>query len=239
MFERYGHFLFKWRNYLFPIILITLFLIFPPTVFKNDLYNTIIIVTGILVVITGQVVRAAVIGLVYIKRGGVDKKIYADTLVTDGIFKHCRNPLYVGNLLIIAGFLILHSNPWVYLIGGLFFLISYQAIVTAEETFLSGKFGSEFEEYCRHTGRWFINPIGLSATMQSMQFNWRRVLAKDYSTMATWMIVVLFLMILKHVRQYGFNNSEFLVATLVIFAAIAIFAVSVRVSKKTGKLKHS
>ena len=77
------------------------------------------------------------IGLAYIIRGGKNKKVYAEDLVTTGIFAHCRNPLYVGNILMLAGVGIL-SNSLLYVVIMIpFFLFVYQAIVLAEENFLT------------------------------------------------------------------------------------------------------
>ena len=43
------------------------------------------------------------IGYEYIVRGGRQGKVYAEDLVQGGVFAHSRNPLYLGNLLIIVG----------------------------------------------------------------------------------------------------------------------------------------
>jgi protein-S-isoprenylcysteine O-methyltransferase Ste14 len=58
---------------------------------------------GVVVLAGGLALRSLVVGLAYIKRGGKGKKVYADALVTDGIFAHSRNPLYLGNILILCG----------------------------------------------------------------------------------------------------------------------------------------
>ena len=171
-FVAYGHFLFKARNWLFPVVLIPLCLVFPPV--DNDAMH----VLGVIVAVLGLAVRGAVIGLVYIKRGGIGKKIAAPELVTEGMFRHGRNPLYLGNLLIVAGILLVQNNPWTYLLAGTFFLLSYSAIVAAEEEFLRAKFGQAYADYCAHTPRWLIDPRGLGETLSGMRFNWQRVVSK-------------------------------------------------------------
>ena len=50
-------------------------------------------------------------------------------LVTYGIFSWVRNPLYVGNILILAGLFLIWNSRWMYLIGIPFFLLGYVAIV--------------------------------------------------------------------------------------------------------------
>lgn len=194
-------------------------------------------VFGILVIITGQIIRAAVIGLAYIKRGGVNKKIHAEKLVKNGIFAHCRNPLYVGNLTIITGFLIIHNNLWVYIIGGTFFLFSYNAIVKAEEAFLLDRFGEEFKEYCNHVNRWLFNMNGISKTLGSMEFNWRRVVVKDYTTMMTWMLTIILLFMLEHITLYGFEFSRPFILHMSLSVTLVLSSfLAVRVMKKSGIL---
>ena len=238
MLIRYGHFVFRYRNVLFPAVLITLLLSFKPVFFAGNEYSDLWLnLTGLLSIMMGQTLRAAVIGLAYITRGGVNKKIHADNLVTQGIFSHCRNPLYAGNLMILAGFLVIHNNIWVYLLGGCFFFISYSAIVAAEESFLRDKFGEEFNRYCNDVNRWLFRIRGIRKTLNSRQFNWRRVLIKDYTTMSTWIITVLLLFAEKHIALHGLENSYVFMAKISIVIILTLFMMLwVRTMKKSGRL---
>ena len=94
-----GNLLFHNRNWLFPLFYVILF-IPSPEVFSDPVTAMLI---GFGIAIIGQIIRIITIGLVYIVRGGRNRRVYADDLVTTGIFSHCRNPLYVGNILILAG----------------------------------------------------------------------------------------------------------------------------------------
>ena len=221
--------------------MVILILAFPPGFISNGrFYDTWVVAAGILIIIFGQSLRAMVIGLVYIKRGGVNKKIYADTLATTGIFAHCRNPLYLANLMIVLGLLVVHNNMWVYILGISFFLVSYSAIVLAEEEFLRQKFQDEYLEYCNRTGRWSFRLRGLGQTFSEMKFNWRRVLLKDYSTVMTWSIALAIILARKTVTLKGLNNSGtslgclFLVLILVLSTGLYI-----RTLKKSGRLTEN
>src|SRR5437867_265430 len=103
LLERFGHFFFAHRNLVFPLVLAVLLGGLRPVPFlgspRADRWLDVI---GLLIALTGQALRVAVIGYAYIRRGGKDRKVYADQLVTEGFFNHCRNPLYVGNLLVLA-----------------------------------------------------------------------------------------------------------------------------------------
>jgi protein-S-isoprenylcysteine O-methyltransferase Ste14 len=191
----YGNWLFKHRNKVFPLVLLALFAGFPPVLaggnFQSDFWLNLL---GLVLAAGGQGLRALVIGMAYIKRGGINKEIHADTLVTEGFFAHARNPLYVGNLLILAGLFVIHNSPWIYLAGGACFVTAYVAIVAAEEAFLTRKFGAAYGEYCARVPRWVPDFRGLRATVEGMAFNWRRVVLKDYASCYTWVMTALALL---------------------------------------------
>jgi protein-S-isoprenylcysteine O-methyltransferase Ste14 len=102
-----GNFFFKYRNLLFPVIILLVIFIPSPPVFTEKVfgptYYWIPVIAGIAIALFGQLIRAVTIGLKYMVRGGKNKEVYAEDLVTEGIFNHCRNPLYVGNILMLMG----------------------------------------------------------------------------------------------------------------------------------------
>ena len=184
---RYGNFLFRYRNALFPIVLVTLIVAFPPEYPRgSERLDNLLDLAGILVALAGQSLRVAVIGYVYIARGGRNRRVYADGLVTGGFFAHSRNPLYLGNILVLLGLFLIHDNWWVYAIGVPFFLIGYAAIVAAEEAFLRGKFGAGYDAYASAVPRWIPRWRGLAESLDGIEFNWRRVILKEYGSTFAW-----------------------------------------------------
>ncbi|ABA59264.1 methyltransferase family protein [Nitrosococcus oceani] len=234
----YGNFLFKYRNVVFPLVLVALLFGFrplPPLDNTDDGLGMDIL--GFFISAMGEGVRIAVIGLAYIKRGGLNKRVHADTLVREGIFAHCRNPLYLGNLLILFGLFLIHNNPWVYILGLGFFLTAYAAIVMAEEFYLEGKFGADYQDYCRRVNRWLPQLRGLRKTLRSMQFNWRRAVAKDYASTYSWMVLALLVMGYESLPLPLTEKDIFWINGLcVIFVLLTtIFAIA-RYLKKSGYL---
>src|SRR6187455_2858608 len=101
-----GNFFFKYRNFLFIFLYLLLFVPSPPLFnefYFGKHYYLIPVILGLLITVSGQVMRGATIGLAYIIRGGKEGKVHADDLVTEGMFRHARNPLYVGNILMLLG----------------------------------------------------------------------------------------------------------------------------------------
>ncbi len=201
-----GHFLFKYRNLLFPLLFVPLAAILPPGFLRGDSpVNAALDEVGVLVVIAGLALRALVVGLAYIKRGGKGKKVYADALVTDGIFAHSRNPLYLGNILILLGLALVHGSPWLLLVGFPFLVFCYLCITAAEEEFLARKFGPAYDAYCRSVPRFIPRIRGLGDTIRSMDFDWRRVIEKEYGTHFGAVTGILGLLAWEEVRRHGWR----------------------------------
>jgi len=73
-------------------------------------------------------------------------------LTMTGPYAHTRNPLYLGSMLIAAGFAVaLLSWPVAVMLAGGFAAI-YIPVIAAEERFLRATF-PEFEAYCHHVPR--------------------------------------------------------------------------------------
>jgi protein-S-isoprenylcysteine O-methyltransferase Ste14 len=177
-----GNFFFAHRNAVFPLLALLVFLPGPP-IFPDALDA---LAVGALLAVCGQALRFTTIGLRYIVRGGRDRRVYADALVTEGIYRHCRNPMYVGNLVILSG-VALASNSWSCVAVAVpLFAFIYDAMVTAEEHFLKGKFGAQYDVYLREVPRWWPRLRNAGETFAGANFHWRRALAKEYGTPFGW-----------------------------------------------------
>lgn len=185
----WGNFLFRTRDAVFTVVLFLVFLLTKPAWPGGvERWDDLLDLLGVLIALTGQAIRVAVIGTVYIIRGGKDRKVYAEELVTGGFFAHCRNPLYVGNILVLLGLLTIWNSPVAWAVGVPFFLVGYVAIVAAEENFLRGEFGTAFDDYCARVPRWVPRLGGLPASLEGMGFRFQRVVIKEYGSTAAWML---------------------------------------------------
>lgn len=237
-----GNFFFKYRNWLFIILYLLLFVPSPP-LFSEHVFgeNYFIwpIVIGLLITITGQAIRGATIGLAYIIRGGKEGKVYAEELVTSGIFNHCRNPLYVGNILMLLGVGVLSNSLLYVAIIMPLFLVIYQAIVLAEENFLRNKFGQSFDNYCTRVNRWVPSLKGISTTFGSMHFKWKRWILKEYNTQYIWLTGIVLILLFKYPQLTDFDEGRRNLLLAVIIPLLLIMYLLVRYLKKSGKWKES
>ena len=233
MMVKLGNLIFHNRNGIFPLFYLVLF-IPSPEIFANP---NIAMIIGFSITLAGQLVRIVTIGLAYIIRGGRDRRIYAEDLVTTGIFSHCRNPLYVGNILILVGLGIASNSIIFNCIATPLFLFFWQAIVLAEENFLRNKFGQQYDDYCSRVNRWVPNLKGIGTTINSMEFKWRRVIIREYNSTYIWMTGAV-LIVMKH---YYFHNNQFdfknnIATFIIILVLLLLMYLFARYLKKSRKL---
>lgn len=234
-----GNFFFKYRNVLFIFLYLALFIpsprIFTEEALGQDYYIWPILL-GLIITVSGQLIRGLTIGLAYIVRGGQNKKVYAENLVTEGVFRHCRNPLYVGNILMLLGVGILSNSVLFVCILMPLFLFIYQAIVLAEENFLRNKFGEDFENYCNRVDRWWINWKGIGRTFADMRFNVRRWILKEYNTQFIWLVGITLILLVYYPQITSHNNDLRNILIAVFLAVLTLIYLFVRYLKKSGKM---
>lgn len=233
-----GNFFFKYRNFLFIFLYLALFIpsapLFRESVFGPD-YWLYPLIGGLIITLSGQLIRGVTIALAYIVRGGKDKKVHAEDLVTQGIFNHCRNPLYVGNILMLVGVGVLINSLLFTAVFIPLFLFIYQAIVLAEENFLRGKFGPQFDQYCNRVNRWLINFNGIGATFSSMSFNAKRWLIKEYNTQTVWLLGIVVILLYYYPQLTNFNTTLRDTIFAVSCFLLACYYLTIRYLKKSGK----
>jgi protein-S-isoprenylcysteine O-methyltransferase Ste14 len=119
------------------------------------------IAAGSIFVLAGLGVRAAASGHIRKNR----------ELTTTGPYAYTRNPLYLGSILIAAGFIVAAGNLWIALATVLMFLIIYLPVIRAEERYLRSVF-ADYDQYAAQVPRFFprltpyrrteISPAGYS-----------------------------------------------------------------------------
>jgi protein-S-isoprenylcysteine O-methyltransferase Ste14 len=75
-------------------------------------------------------------------------------LVTSGIYKYSRNPMYLGMILIIISTSIFYLNYYSLVTPFIFYFWINRFQIKREEIFLKEKFGKEYLSYMSKTRRW-------------------------------------------------------------------------------------
>jgi protein-S-isoprenylcysteine O-methyltransferase Ste14 len=78
----------------------------------------------------------------------------ASRLVTDGVFRFSRNPMYLGLLLVLIGWAVLLASASAWIVPPLFAIGITHLQIIPEEQALVGLFGDEYVAYQRSVARW-------------------------------------------------------------------------------------
>ena len=76
------------------------------------------------------------------------------TVVASGVYAVSRNPMYVGFLLILAGWAVFLGHAFSFLLLPVFVLYMNRFQIVPEERVLSARFGSEYTAYMQSVRRW-------------------------------------------------------------------------------------
>jgi protein-S-isoprenylcysteine O-methyltransferase Ste14 len=96
------------------------------------------------IVLVGLLIRAAASG--HIRKNA--------QLATTGPYAYVRNPLYLGSILIAAGFIVAARNWWIGLAVIAMFLFVYVPVVQAEEKYLRANLAG-YDAYCAQVSRFW------------------------------------------------------------------------------------
>jgi protein-S-isoprenylcysteine O-methyltransferase Ste14 len=75
-------------------------------------------------------------------------------LVTSGIYKYSRNPMYLGMILLIISTTVIYLNYYSIITPLIFYFWINRFQIKREEVFLKEKFGKEYLLYSSKTRRW-------------------------------------------------------------------------------------
>jgi protein-S-isoprenylcysteine O-methyltransferase Ste14 len=179
-----GGFLFRWRSYL-PLLLV-----FPgiaalshSEVIENYLGDNVedmLVFISYLISIAGLAIRWYTVATVPPGTSGRNtQEQRADTLNTTGMYSIVRNPLYLGNFIVILGMLLSLKVWWFILIGLMAYWIYIERIIATEERYLVDKFGAVYTEWALRTPI-FLPKFSLWQK-PSMPFNFKKVLRSEYN----------------------------------------------------------
>ena len=80
-----------------------------------------------------------------------------DKVITKGLYRFSRNPMYIGMLLMQIGLGIACSS-WLYLLLTVVLAIMLNAVAPSEERYCFYRYGDDYQEYMNKTPRWIGIP---------------------------------------------------------------------------------
>lgn len=204
-----GNFFFRYRDALFPCIFLLVGLTMHPKIlFGSPSLDFSVRLLGACLALLGQLIRLTTIGFDYIERGGKNNQVYASKLVQGGVYALVRNPMYIGNGLIAIGMTLLTGSPLTFMVVIPLFLFIYQAIIAAEENYLRGKFGPEFDAYCRQVNRFVPTLSRAPQVLGGMPYDWKSAFRRDLSTIAGLSVGLILVPFWRLLRLYGFDVAR-------------------------------
>ncbi len=180
--------LFRYRSYTpFPFLLAMV-------LFARPAATTV--VSGLALTLLGESLRFW--GVAYAgSLTRVTGSVGAPEVVVAGPYSYCRNPLYIGNILMYTGVGVMANAlaPWLVLVALVYFVVQYSMIVSLEEEFLENEFGEGYLEFKRNVPRFFPrlrpyrNPI-----QEHQKPDWIGALRSERRTFQAILLVIVLLL---------------------------------------------
>lgn len=181
---RHGAFAFRWRG-LGPLVLLPAAI--PALVesvrielWAGETWNDLWMAACLLLSFAGLAIRVATVGFVPAGTSGRNTSGQRATrLNVTGMYSVVRNPLYLGNFVILLGIVLSLKVWWFAAVFGLAYALYIERIVMAEEDFLAGRFGAGYAAWTARTPAFW--PRWRNWRNPDMAFSLRTVLRREYN----------------------------------------------------------
>ena len=134
------YFLFSNRSFTpIPLVLVILYL---------SSFSYPYFIFGIGLIVIGESIR--IYGVRFAGGATRTREVGAPSLCTSGPYSRCRNPLYLGNMIIYCGVVLMAGGQFLWpllFIVFIFFTLQYSMIISLEEETLVKLFGNEYRLY--------------------------------------------------------------------------------------------
>jgi len=120
----------------------------------SALVNTPLRLAGLPIVLIGLLIGFS--GLFQIRRANTTLNPHGSvtTVVTSGIYRFTRNPMYLGFMLMVIGFPLANGTLWGLILAPFFILTMNRLVIEKEEAYLEKKFGEPYTSFKRRVRRW-------------------------------------------------------------------------------------
>lgn len=169
----------------------------------EEIVKPIVFVVAFLISIFGLIVRCYAIGTTPHGTSGrnTDKQV-AKQLNSKGIYSIVRHPLYLGNYLMWAGFLLFTFDILLFIIVSLVYWLYYERIMFAEERYLEKQFGDSYIDWSVKVPA-FI-PAFKQFEKSEIPFSLKTVLRREYSG---FFAMTLMYTVVDYITAFRFDSS--------------------------------
>jgi len=109
-------------------------------------------------------------------------------LATTGPYAMCRNPLYLANITIATGFLLLAHLWWAVPLFWIWAIWRHSYTIKREEHSLERRFGREYLDYKSQTTRWFPRIIRALKGKKEPLYGWGEVLRRELTAIVAYLV---------------------------------------------------
>ncbi|HEY4644272.1 MAG TPA: isoprenylcysteine carboxylmethyltransferase family protein [Bacteroidota bacterium] len=234
-FRRAGAFLFRRRSYL-PLLLLPLFLLTfitpkgPLVPFFPGLYWE---VACFAVSLLGLGIRILTVGAVAPKTSGRNVAGQeAEALNTTGLYSIVRNPLYLGNTVMVLGAALLPGAWFLPVIVTLVLILYYERIIATEEEYLEEKFGDDFRAWAARVPA--VIPRFNNFQPSEYPFSWKVALRREFYGL--YAIIAAFFFLDLAEKAIAYRTVELDTFWTVLFIVGSVFFLTMRTLKKKSDL---
>ena len=110
--------------------------------------------TGHAISLIGVVVLVFAYGAMALHRTTINPRQHTRTIVTNGIYRLSRNPIYIGWFLLLTGQAIRNLNLGQLIVAIVMLVTLHFAVVLKEEQYLENAFGDQYKNYKQKVRRW-------------------------------------------------------------------------------------
>jgi len=152
------------------------------------------IIFGFILVLVGEIIRLN--GVHHAGGATRTRTVGAPALCTSGPFGYVRNPLYLGNIIIYAGVVLMAGGLFMWQLLGItvaFFFLQYGLIISLEEEILKGKFGDEYRLYLTTVPRFIPRTTSWSGKNKTSPTTWQKTFRTERRTFQVAAIFFIFI----------------------------------------------
>lgn len=198
-------------------------------------YGTLIL-AGSLFILAGMFIRALAISVHEPERYLKGERLRSEEFEANGIYQSCRNPKYVGNVLMLIGLGIFANS--------LHFLISivpllafvYHTMVTSRESDLLNTFKRPYEIYRRSVNRYLPRFGDIVHVSFGPRFTWKSYLAKEHNTIYVTCLSIYIVLMLNHPNLLMLEFHDKIYTSRIFLPTLTVAYLYLKYLEKTSRL---